>query len=87
MGISCEYYLGILTVNSRWALLSMGRGVVRKRCPWGAGWLSGSVSAFSSGCDPGVLGLSPVSGSLPAQGLLLLPALPLLVLCLCLMNE
>ena len=28
------------------------------------GWLSGWASAFSSGCDPRVLGLSPKSGSL-----------------------
>ena len=26
------------------------------------GWLSGCASAFSLGCDPGVLGLSPTSG-------------------------
>ena len=31
---------------------------------WGTlGWLSGWASTFSSGRDPGVLGLSPVSGS------------------------
>ena len=28
------------------------------------GWLSGSVPAFSLGCDPGVLGSSPTLGSL-----------------------
>ena len=41
------------------------------------GWLSGWASAFGSGCDPGVRGLSPASGSL--QG-----ACFFLCLCLCL---
>ena len=48
-------------------------------------WLSGWASAFGSGRDPRVLGLNPVSGSLPPHpGSLLLPLPMSLPLCVCL---
>ena len=48
-----------------------------EKSTWGTrGWLSGWTSTFGSGCDPGVLGLSPTLGSL--QG-----AYFSLCLCLC----
>ena len=52
---------------------------------WAPGWLSGWASVFGSGCDPGVLGSNPISGS--PQGSLLLPLPMSLPLSLCLMNK
>ena len=40
-------------------------GPVDKGDFWGfPGWLSGLTPAFGPGCDPGVPGLNPTSGSL-----------------------
>ena len=59
-------------------LVSSGRAHLFKRAPWGSpGWLRGLAPAFGPGCDPGVPGSSPASGSLRG-------AYFSLCLCLCL---
>ena len=51
------------------------------------GWLSGWVSAFGSGHDPGVLGSTPISGSLAGRLLLPLPMFLPLSLCFSWINK